>query len=747
MAAGPLEGALPPVGGRSSAMDERGAAGRESRVAKAREEMVRLSASTDTARIMQCLRKHANGAPELKPVWLKLQQQLRRVSGVPVDEMDQLREPEPEPEPPRNLGLAEVLRRADETLEQAARSRYILTTTRTPNDPDGATTRQVTKTSSHASRPRVKQTSPQRALRLDAHATELTPDRVPVSPSEQKNPARKPAEQSTSVVQQHEPSFRQRQAAAEARFRQRKERAAQAKLKRQEENEESPEVVWRRGLRLDAATEADKGLNPTEPAQGLQPPTRQHEQAGPRDGSAGAASPVSPAEAILTARQRVKAHGSPTARELKVRLQAAEALIADLTRGETIAKDSTAAGSPRQGVRSKRRQQLRSPPRRKPPVDFDTMFDDHSGADGTHAGGNRRSGKPESDAELARWEAEQKKWEAEMIAEVEAARRREREAKQALLESQEEQHELRHELVKLARRVPIDPSEQPARALRPIAQIEDEFPILKKTPQKKGTALRQSGKAQSTKGAGADSGSLRSRMKLEISAEAVVVDTIRAIRDGKSWGNVQQNDLAQQVEEETEQENESQRHSHHLLRSLSQASFVLRDAQADLISALDGISTQPMDMDELKTAVDELPDEVQDAPQPAQKTYETDGVVSPRTDDTSDEATTNESVAEHPPESDCKTTAEFGTGGTVLPVVDRVTGSPLAASDDSGSANGRVPTATVADRNSQLEHVRGSPEWHSDRTQQLEEIQQHSNKIRRDMARNSNGRSSNSVAH
>eukprot|EP01043_Picozoa_sp_COSAG02_P089713 COSAG02_NODE_26656_length_628_cov_0.773157_1_plen_97_part_10 len=97
MAAGPLEGALPPVGGRSSAVDERGPAGRESRVAKAREEMVRLSASTDTARIMQCLRKHANGAPELKPVWLKLQQQLRRVSGVPVDEMDQLREPEPEP--------------------------------------------------------------------------------------------------------------------------------------------------------------------------------------------------------------------------------------------------------------------------------------------------------------------------------------------------------------------------------------------------------------------------------------------------------------------------------------------------------------------------------------------------------------------------------------------------------------------------------------------------------------------------
>jgi hypothetical protein len=125
MSGEPADVSLPPLDGRQSAMEisidteVRATAGREFRLAKARQEMQRLSSSTDTALIMQCLRKHANGAPELKPVWVQLQSQLRRVSGLTVGQSSSsLREPEPEPEPePQGtMDLAEVLRRADETL-------------------------------------------------------------------------------------------------------------------------------------------------------------------------------------------------------------------------------------------------------------------------------------------------------------------------------------------------------------------------------------------------------------------------------------------------------------------------------------------------------------------------------------------------------------------------------------------------------------------------------------------------------
>ena len=470
----------PALGGRRSAMTvsmDTGAGNENaSRVARAREEMQLLSASTDAALIVQCLKKHANGAPELKPVWLALQQQLRRVTGLADGQPARLRgpEPEPEPEPQRPLDLVEVLRRADETLEHAEKSRNLLTAARTAG---GGGVSSTTDPSEHIPGP--------------THAAAGATGQQTAGPS----------------------SFRQRQRRAEAQFRQRKERATLAQLKREEANEEAPETVWLRGLRSDLAGD---------------PPA--------------AAAPGAEAATATEAHQRVESQrsSSPTREELKQRLQEAEDLIAALTGGGPVSRAAgAAADGSRQGLNSGRARPLRPPP---------------------------RSSALESDPKLAQWEAEQRKWEDEMIAQVEAARRREREVKQRLLEAQEVEHELRYELVKLARRVPIDPSRHPAQPLTSTAQS----PVA-----------------------------IGATMNLDISAEAKRVDS-----DG--WGALQTDPALQEG-----QETEPPPHSNHLLSSLSRASFVLKDAQADLLSALDDISTAPMDMSELSTHFDSEREEPQ----------------------------------------------------------------------------------------------------------------------------------------
>ena len=462
---------LPARGGRRSAMSVSMDAGNEtaSSVARAREEMQRLSASTDAALIVQCLKKHANGAPELKPVWLALQQQLRRVAGLtdgkPAREPEP--EPEPAPEPQRRLTLAEVLQRADETLEHAEKSSNLLGAERTAGGGGISNT--------------------------------TTTDNMPHT-----------CVAGTTDQQTGPSGFRQRQRRAEAQFRKRKERATLAQLKRDEAHEEAPETVWLRGLRSDAS-----GDSPEQPA--------------------------------LTAHQRVEPQrsSSPTREQLKQRLQAAEDLIAALTGGAPVSTAGAAADSSRQGQNSDRARPLRPPPRPDPLA---------------------------RDPELAQWDEEQRKWENEMIAEVEAARRREREVRQQLLEAQKVEHELRYELVKLARRVPIDPSRHPAQPLTSAASNRLE---------------EWTSTAQSPVATGAT-------MKLELSAEAGVDSTIGRMCRSDSWATQQGNPPLEEG-----QETATPPHSNHLLSSLSRASFVLKDAQAELLSALDSISTAPMDMSEL----------------------------------------------------------------------------------------------------------------------------------------------------
>ena len=361
---------LPPLGTQPS-MEEitvdtevRVAAGRESRLGKARKEMERLSQSTDTALIMQCLRKHANGSWELKPVWLGLQAQLRRVTGL-TDWSAPAREPDPEPEqaPQPTLDLAEVLRRADDTLVQAAKSRYILSG---PSTEDESNSSPLAHNSDHPKTQKGKK--PERVSKRTPSpqpARHNTPSparqqQPTVTPPSSATPARRQSDQRGSAPRS---SFRQRQAAAEDKFRRRKEQAALAKVKREEESDEAPQVAWRRGLRSDAAREAGKDSSwdtsedkdtpgfdspPAEmvdqprarsrtrrasspassPTRGANSRSRTRRKSSPV--GRGRDSPRAAADAVLTARQRVKMKGSPTASELKERLRAAEALIADL---------------------------------------------------------------------------------------------------------------------------------------------------------------------------------------------------------------------------------------------------------------------------------------------------------------------------------------------------------------------------------------------------------------------------------
>ena len=168
-----------------------------------------------------------------------------------------------------------------------------------------------------------------------------------------------------------------------------------------------------------------------------------------------------------------------------------------------------------------------------------------------------------------------------MVAEVEAARRRERETRQQLQLTQLAQADLLTEMVALARRVPLGPPTHRKTHVKkkPIERIEEEFPILKPKPQKAMVAA--------SKGSGA----LRAKVgALEIAPEAVIGDTVQALRDSKGWG------APGVVEPEPEPEPEPEL-LHPYLRAFTAAMMVLKEAQDDVAAALSEISTEPMGLD------------------------------------------------------------------------------------------------------------------------------------------------------